>query len=68
MSKSRQCTIEGCELPHCRKCGGHYDSACSEGRPDICDQCQIEEAADECAAVTKAFGGNYEEAAEFMGW
>jgi len=64
----RQCNVEGCELHHCRKCGGHYDPACSEGRPDVCDECQLNEIQAECEAQTQAFGGNYEEAAKFFGW
>lgn len=63
----KQCNVEGCELHHCRKCGGHYDPACAEGR-DVCDECQINAAASECEQITKNFGGNYEEAAKFMGW
>jgi hypothetical protein len=62
-----QCKEEGCDQLHCRNCGRHYDPACSEGR-DICDGCQVDNAAAEAEAVTKAFGGNYEEAAKFMGW
>ncbi len=61
------CRVEDCELPHCKRCGHHYDPACSEGR-DVCDACQIGAAAAEAETVTKAFGGNYEAAAKFLGW
>ena len=60
------CLTEGCEATHCRVCGHHYDPYC--GRGNICDACIIGQAADECEAVTQDFGGNYEEAARYMGW
>lgn len=61
------CQCEGCDCPHCKQCGRHYDPACSEGR-NVCDACQIGQASQEAEAITEAFGGNYEEAARFMGW
>jgi len=61
------CQIEDCEMPHCSKCGCHYDLYAAYGKK-VCDDCQIEEAKDESRAVTKAFNGNYEEANNFMGW
>lgn len=61
------CTIDGCDLPHCRKCGHHFDPACVGGS-NVCDQCQIDAAAAECEQIVRAFGGNSEEAAKAMGW
>ncbi len=60
------CKVEGCEGPHCRKCGHHYDPACGEN--GVCDACIIGQASSEAEAITKVFGGNYEEAARHMGW
>ena len=61
------CREEGCDQPHCKRCGRHYDPACSE-QPGICDECIIMGAAAEAEAATRAFGGNYEEAARQLGW
>lgn len=58
------CRFEGCELEHCRRCGGHHDGA--YGR--TCDACLIRQAEAETAAVVRAFGGNSEAAAQAMGW
>ena len=58
-----KCTSDDCDLRHCKKCGEHnYEPG------DVCDACQIEAAASEAEQITKNFGGNYEEAAKFMGW
>ncbi len=65
--KTFVCKIDGCELPHCCRCGHHYDPACAGGR-DVCDGCQIDVAAAECEQIVKAFGGNIDEAAKWMGW
>jgi len=61
------CKTEGCEGYHCKQCGHHYDPACSD-RPGVCDACIIEAASNEAEQIAKGFGGNYEEAARFMGW
>ncbi len=66
MMKRWTCPVEDCDAPHCKKCGYHYDPAC--GQNGVCDACLIQQASDECEAVTEAFGGNYEEAAAYMGW
>jgi hypothetical protein len=61
------CRMEGCDAPHCRKCGHHYDPACSEGK-DICDGCQIGMASADAEHATELHGGNYEEAARVENW
>lgn len=61
-----RCQVEGCEGPHCRKCGHHYDPAC--GQNGICDACQIERGRQEREARVKDFQGNTEELYKFMGW
>jgi hypothetical protein len=61
------CQIEDYDLPHCKRCGHHFDPACSGGS-EVCDGCQVDSASNEAEAVTKAFGGNYEAAALYMGW
>lgn len=61
------CKCDDCEMPHCKQCGHHYDPYCAYGS-NVCDECQINNAAEECENVTKAFNGNYEEAAQIMGW
>jgi hypothetical protein len=61
------CDVEGCELDHCAKCGEHYDPSCCDNK-EICDGCQLTQIADETDAIVKAFGGNSEKAAQFMGW
>ena len=65
--KKYECNVEGCELHHCKRCGGHYDPYAAYGS-SICDECQINAAAEECERVIEAFGGNSEEAARVMGW
>jgi len=62
-----QCQVEGCELPHCTRCGHHYDPACTD-RSGVCDGCVIEMAGSAAQAQAEAFGGNYEEAARYWGW
>jgi hypothetical protein len=57
------CDVDGCDQPHCRECGRHYD-----GIGATCAGCDVERARDEMAEVSAAFGGNHEEAARFMGW
>jgi hypothetical protein len=64
--KKDRCDIEGCDGPHCRKCGHHYDPAC--GRDGVCDGCLVERARSEMEAVSAAFGGDHEAAARHMGW
>ena len=59
----RQCKADDCDLRHCKQCGGHNYEA-----EDRCDACQIEAASNETERLTRAFGGNYEEAARVMGW
>jgi len=59
--------MEGCEMPHCKRCGRHYDLEYAEGK-SICDACQIADYSHECEMITKGFDGNYESAALFMGW
>jgi len=51
---------DDCDLPHCKTCGEHSDGPC--------EVCEVERARQEAEAVTKAFGGNYEQAAQFLGW
>jgi hypothetical protein len=58
------CQVEGCDQPHCCKCGCHYDSHGS----DTCDACQSDRAVAECEAQVAAFGGNYEAAGAYFGW
>lgn len=65
-SSTLQCQVEGCEGPHCSKCGHHYDPACVPG--NVCDSCLMDRGRQEMEAVTQAFGGNHEEAAKYMGW
>jgi hypothetical protein len=60
-----RCRIEGCELGHCRRCDRHF---CPEIGGGVCDACLIDQASAETAAVTRAFGGNSEAAAQAMGW
>jgi len=55
------CPVEGCDCPHCRKCGHHYD-----GVGEICPSCQVDRARSEMEAITKAFGGNSEAAAKYL--
>lgn len=56
-------------MHHCRRCGRHYEPCRETERAGgVCDGCLIGQASDEAEAVTKAFGGNYEEAAKHMGW
>ena len=62
-----QCKDDSCDIPHCSKCGSHYDPHAAGGSR-VCDGCQIEAAMAEAEAATKAFGGNYEEAARVLGW
>ena len=56
------CKAVECELRHC-KCGRHNFEP-----GETCDSCQVEVAAEETEAITRNFGGNYEKAAQFMGW
>ena len=51
---------DDCDLSHCKNCGGHTDG--------ICEICEVEQAQRETEAITKAFGGNYEAAANAQGW
>lgn len=60
------CKVEDCEMPHCKKCGHHYDPEC--GQRGVCDHCLIMGAAHEAEAITQAYDGNYEAAAADMGW
>jgi len=60
------CKSDDCELPHCKKCGHHYEPEC--GRNGVCDHCIIYGAVAEAETITKAYGGNYEAAAAAMGW
>ena len=46
------CHWEGCDQPHCSRCGHHYDPQEAEGR-NVCAHCQIQAASDECEAVTR---------------
>jgi hypothetical protein len=64
MRTTYPCRTDDCDCNHCHGCGCHTEN----GERSLCDDCQINGAARECESVTKAFGGNYEEAARFMGW
>lgn len=57
------CQVEDCELCHCRQCGGHTDDPM---RP--CDGCYVEQVQQTTEAITKAYKGNYEQAALDQGW
>lgn len=69
MPEPKPCKVEDCDAPHCKRCGCHYDPACTEppGGP-VCDTCLIEQAADTARAQAEAFGGDYEAAARYHGW
>jgi hypothetical protein len=67
MPRTYVCQFEGCDVPHCRRCGHHYSEWYGE-TGNICDACLIERGAAETEAIVAAFGGNSEEAAKAMGW
>lgn len=62
------CTTEGCDCPHCKRCGRHYEPCCETAARGQCDSCIIGNASDEMETLTDAFDGNYEEAIKAMGW
>ena len=66
MEKKWSCDSEGCDQRHCRKCGHHFEP--EPGATETCPDCVVGRAMAEMEAVTKAFGGDYEKAAKFMGW
>ena len=59
--------MEGCDCPHCRKCGGHYEPG-----PDtpngVCDACILGQVQAETEAQVRDFDGNSEAAAAYWGW
>ena len=67
--KKFECNVEGCDQPHCRKCGRHYEPCKETERAGgTCDRCLIYGYSEEARIATEACGGNSEEAARLNDW
>ena len=64
MATKWRCLSDGCEMPHCSRCGHHYDAYVAGGS-GVCDACQIQDGADAAQAEAAAFGGDYEKAERY---